>query len=253
MTDSPYESPLTDITAPPTLQTITSSPYGSYRDLRGIAKALLALLVLLGLLELVAVGAALFSISEIQSASTDKQLDQLDSINQGITLFFTLIFLITAVVWCVWTNKSCKNAWFFNAQSGVRPATEVFKPGWAVGYYFIPLVNLWRPMQAMVFIRDAITKHTGSVGTIVGWWWFFWILSNIFSKVTDRIYTENTLEAYIGNQNLIIYLSPIDVASTISAFILVKRITRAQTESAIAHGVITNSAMIPSTQIQVIS
>ena len=56
-----------------------------------------------------------------------------------------------------------------------------FTPGWAVGWYFVPIANLWKPYQAMKEIWRA-SKNPGNwqaetTSGFLGWWWFWWIIS----------------------------------------------------------------------------
>lgn len=237
MSDNPYAPPSAPLNANPQTGRANGSPYGPYRDIRGLSRVLLGLLALIGFLELVRVGAAFFSISKVEGANTQEELEGLDAFNGGLLAFYLLTYLLAVVFWCVWTNKSCKNAWFFRSINKVPSGSETFTPGWAVGYYFIPIVLLWKPMQAMGFIRDAATCFAGSVGPVVGWWWFFWIISSVATRISSRVFTGDSYEDYIGNQNLTIWLSPIGIASVVTAFVLIKKLSAAQDESAAECGV----------------
>ena len=59
--------------------------------------------------------------------------------------------------------------------------TPRFSPGWAVAYWFVPVVNLWYPCVAMKEIwrasspdssRGAGLHHDAGVVT---WWWYIWL------------------------------------------------------------------------------
>lgn len=236
MSDSPYETPSAEVIVPSGHMAASNSPYGEYRDIRGVAKMLMLFLLAMGILELTFVGAAFFSISELQNPSSDERLDQLDSINQGIGVLYGVFSIVTIVIWCTWTHRSCKNAWFFNSLGRSPLISEGYTPGWAVGYYFIPIVMLWKPFQAMIFIRDSVTRLSSPIGMITGWWWTFWILTIFSERIASKTYIGDTYDDYIGAQNLTICLSPLAVASVITAMLLVRRISKAQTESAVAGG-----------------
>ena len=57
-----------------------------------------------------------------------------------------LMAIITGIIYLMWLHRAYQNL----------PALGVTKldatPGWAVGYYFIPILNLFRPYQTMVEI-----------------------------------------------------------------------------------------------------
>ena len=48
-----------------------------------------------------------------------------------------------AIAWCVWQHRAHANLWAF-ARSGLR-----FTPGWAVGWWFVPIASLWKPFEAV--------------------------------------------------------------------------------------------------------
>ena len=79
-----------------------------------------------------------------------------------------------------------------NAHS-VAPLSQRYTPGWAIGYFFIPIVCLWRPYQAL---RDAYESfldlsRDGKDNVIFPLWWFAWIVSNILG----RLLLQSTMEA----------------------------------------------------------
>ena len=60
-------------------------------------------------------------------------------------------------------------------------------PGWAVGWYFVPLANLVMPYQAMRETWDA--SHEAAAleeereTALLPWWWGLWLVTNIISNV----------------------------------------------------------------------
>jgi len=88
-----------------------------------------------------------------------------------------IVFIVTVVLWCVWQHRAQANAVQL-AGGGLQ-----FTPGWAVGWWFIPVANLWKPFQA---VRELwMASHGGArwrtVGTwpVIGWWWGFWIANGV--------------------------------------------------------------------------
>ena len=60
-----------------------------------------------------------------------------------------LIYLISGVLILMWIYRANHNARALGA------ANMDFTPGWSVGWYFIPIANLWKPYQAMKEIWKA--------------------------------------------------------------------------------------------------
>lgn len=95
-----------------------------------------------------------------------------------------LVGLISSVVLVsLWTFRAMKNLHLAGAD--VR-----MSPGWAVGWYFIPFANLWKPFEGMLQIWRASRAQAGQpikVAGYVGWWWAAWIASNMLSNLSLRL------------------------------------------------------------------
>lgn len=106
-------------------------------------------------------------------------IDTLMRINLAMALASGIFFLV----------------WFYNAHDNLRylgAQNLQFTPGWAVGVFFVPILNLFRPYMAAQEIyrasspdvsqdrlgflggRDIFDVHTArsaSISTIINWWW----------------------------------------------------------------------------------
>jgi Domain of unknown function (DUF4328) len=108
-----------------------------------------------------------------------------DARQQFIGIIQVVIFVISGILILKWIYRANFNA----RQLG---ATEMqFTPGWSVGWYFIPFANLWKPYQAMKEIWKASINpqdwKSEAVPSLLGWWWFFWIVSNMFGNASFRM------------------------------------------------------------------
>jgi len=94
-----------------------------------------------------------------------------------------LLYIVTVVFFCIWIHRIVNNAHSF-ANSMLR-----YTPGWAVGYFFIPILNLFRPYQALnqasqVFIDN---ETEGKRKVLFPLWWTFWIITNIVDRIVFKI------------------------------------------------------------------
>ncbi len=101
----------------------------------------------------------------------------------AISALLTLLaFIATSVPFLMWIHRANRNARALGAQD-MR-----FTPGWSVGWFFVPLLSLWKPYQAMKEIwqasQDPHTWQEQEVGPIVGRWWTLWLLSNFLGQMT---------------------------------------------------------------------
>lgn len=82
--------------------------------------------------------------------------------------------LITVIVVLNWIHRANHNA----RQLGA--ADMHFTPGWAVGWYFVPIAWFWKPYQAMTEIwrasRNPADWRRKPVSPLLPWWWVLWIV-----------------------------------------------------------------------------
>lgn len=83
--------------------------------------------------------------------------------------------------------------WIYRAHANLRAAdieTE-FSPGWAVGWYFVPIANLFKPFQAMRELWNASHMAPTDFGSDapgdVKVWWGFFIVGNILANISTRM------------------------------------------------------------------
>jgi hypothetical protein len=96
------------------------------------------------------------------------------------------LILIGAIVIGMWIYRAHKNV----EELGVRGKS--ISPGWAVGWFFVPIGNLFKPCQAMlelwkasdprVLIGDRNWRRSSGTALIAGWW-VGWLLSSILHNV----------------------------------------------------------------------
>jgi hypothetical protein len=106
-----------------------------------------------------------------------------------------LVYLPTAVVFLMWMHRSYKNL----LEMGTRGLT--YSPGWAVGGFFVPFLNFVRPCQVVQEMwraslpgwpeDDSRGWHRASGSALVGTWWAFWLISNVYSWVVLRVALDN--------------------------------------------------------------
>lgn len=102
--------------------------------------------------------------------------------------------------------------WIYRAHSNL-PALGAenldYSPGWAVGYFFIPILNLFRPYQVMSEIwrgsnpalySTTIGKILRSSSSLVGWWWGMFLIMSYLNNVVSLRFTRhiNTDEDFIN-------------------------------------------------------
>lgn len=112
------------------------------------------------------------------------------------------IFVAAGIAFLMWTYRAKSNA----GATGARGLS--YSPAMAVGSYFIPILNLGMPAQAMqeLYKSSADPRDWEAVDSLrlIHVWWFFWISGNIAGVVAWRLQTG---EAYQASASVIGMLS----------------------------------------------
>jgi hypothetical protein len=95
-----------------------------------------------------------------------------------LQMFFALlqfvIFIVTGVLFLIWIHRAYKNL----SALGVRSLE--YTPGWAVGWFFVPLASLYMPYRIVkeIWLKSGsqvrapagTLRPQGSSSTLLGWW-----------------------------------------------------------------------------------
>jgi hypothetical protein len=91
--------------------------------------------------------------------------------------------VITAIVFLTWVYRAHKNL------DSLRVGALEYSHGWAVGWFFVPIMNIVRPKQVLDEIWEGSEAPGNSM--ITGVWWACWILSGVLSRVAGAMATAN--------------------------------------------------------------
>jgi len=159
------------------------------------------------------------------SATASEAFDRRERFLNVMELF---LFAVTSVLALKWIHRANFNARQLGAE-GMR-----FTPGWAVGSFFIPVVNLWKPYQAMKEIWKASSSPSNwqgaPSGALLGIWWFLWILSAFANYAVLRFFWAigERIQDFIAANALAAVMGVLEIPLTVSFLILVKKIHKMQ-------------------------
>lgn len=134
--------------------------------------------------------ALLERVAALGGAEVDKalwgELEASDGRRLRSTIAMALAFLACAVVSLCWLHRARRNLDDLGAED-LR-----FTPGWTVGWFFIPVLHLFRPFQAVSELWRASADPQGrwaeaGVGLLLPAWWLAWITSNLVGQVEGRL------------------------------------------------------------------
>lgn len=83
------------------------------------------------------------------------------------------------IVWLIWQHQATANLWA-RGYAGLKT-----RPGWAVGWWFIPFANLAMPLVCMLELdrRSTPDGTPRRAAAVLGWWWAAWLASSIVPVV----------------------------------------------------------------------
>lgn len=141
-----------------------------------------------------------------------------------------LVLMLACYAWAgCWVYRVACNA----RALGARGLDD--SPGWAVGWYAVPVMNLVRPMRAMsqIWLASHAPARWQKLGTpgLLGAWWGFWIAGNLsYWFVTQYLRPEHTFDGLHTQQVLLLCGQALNLAAAALFLLVVVRLTRAQVE-----------------------
>lgn len=178
----------------------------------------------------------------IMGASLMGDLSQMAMINRGFTteeaevndarqsmmgLILLGVYLVTAITFMRWIYRANVNCRGFGAQG------MTFTPGWSVGWYFVPFLNLVRPFQAMREIWQVSTNpkrwQTVEDTGLLTVWWTLWIITRILGQISFRMSMDVTDLSSLENATTVsIVTAVVEVPLSLVAIRMVGRIYEKQ-------------------------
>ena len=107
-----------------------------------------------------------------------------DARQKTIGLFQFVVFVVTGIACLRWIHRASSNAHVLAGRA------LQFTPGWAVGWYFIPVLCLWKPFQAMSEIAQVSASAARRPLPDLGPWWTFWLIGNLSGSLAFNLQRE---------------------------------------------------------------
>jgi hypothetical protein len=109
-----------------------------------------------------------------------------------------------------------------------------FTPGWAVGWWLIPVANLFKPFQTVRELWKASDPSPGWRSTrtwpVIGWWWAGWIVANVIGRIAFASFRDDPdgVEPLLAGNRWLIGGEVVTIATAILAIMIVRRVTERQ-------------------------
>lgn len=138
----------------------------------------------------------------------------------GVVLFMPSLF-ISGIVSLCWVYGASRNA------HALKNGRLTSSPGWAVGWFFVPIASLYKPFETMKEIwmvsAGPTDKRRNNV-TMIAAWWLLFIGGNIILRVADPSNDDSaSYAATPGNIAFVVGLAAI-LTSTALFFLIVRTV-----------------------------
>ena len=134
-------------------------------------------------------------------------------------------YIALVVLFCLWIPRANRNARALGA-TGMR-----FTPRWCVIWYVIPIMNLFKPYQAMKEIwmasvpADATPWQQRAASPLLGWWWALWLASGVAGRLSFRLsWRAEELDEILRASWATFVADALDIPLAIVAMLLVRGI-----------------------------
>ncbi|WP_309711932.1 DUF4328 domain-containing protein [Armatimonas sp.] len=200
-----------------------------YRELDSLTRPLKVLLWLGAAVAFGSLVSSVMVLTELNApgyrSSTEPTASDLREAVVGIA--HLVLYLVTVVVFARWIIRAHKNLPALGADRAN------ITPGWAVGYFFVPFLNLWKPFEAMRELwnisGDPRDPNISKTPGLLGIWWGLWLVSNYLGQAMMRTsMTEQSLDSVKSNTMLGVADGFLSILLCIAAAQVVTEITQRQ-------------------------
>jgi hypothetical protein len=199
----------------------------SYIPLRGRVQALTVVFVILALVCAAAVWSGWLEAQLMDRFIAGEEVTEAEATSNdnrqaafGIIQF--ALSIAAAVVFIRWLHGAYRNV------SLVAPAEKRYGTGWAIGSWFVPIMNLFRPKQIVNDVWRAGGKNAEDAqpGWLLGAWWLLWLVGNFAVNAAARAYTDaDTPEELKTGTVLFMVSDTMSVIGAIAAIYVVQQAT----------------------------
>ena len=194
--------------------------YRSGRKRANFAVVLLSLITLVSLATLLHDITGLGMAAEIQAgALTDGEINAFDTRAAALDTAYEVIFVATAIAYLAWVSRSVDNVRVLGG------GTPMATPRWSIGWWFVPVANLFKPFQIVADLNQRMATPTRTGGTrLVMAWWIAWIGRGIVGAVVVSMLTQGTSEVPHGYLTTAIFIGAVDIVAAILAIAVIRQI-----------------------------
>jgi len=159
-----------------------------------------------------------------------------NELREGVVgMLLAIVCFGVVVVFATWTYRMNANIHALGSNN-LR-----YTPGWAVGWYFVPIANLWKPYQVVrelwLASKDPAGWQTARSIKLLSWWWTTWLAYLFLPLVSVAYMMRLSVEGDAFSPLLLIELfgvvyAALGLGAAILAYLLVTKIGAFQAQAA---------------------
>jgi Domain of unknown function (DUF4328) len=151
-----------------------------------------------------------------------------DSIAQPVAIVQLLSTVVAITLVARWIMR-------VNANAQTVSDSMTISPGWNVGYFFVPIVNLWKPFEGIrqSWQASVAPHHPASVAVpiVMRWWWGLWLATNILGNISFRLGLRGGADGLIASSWIDLVTFLIDVPLVWFLVQVIQQLTAIQRDS----------------------
>ncbi len=189
------------------------------RSLTKFVKVMLWISIATGIIYLIS---DLMQMNLLSSSFSQSEAEANDARQGAVGILFLVVFIVTGIAFFKWTYRANVNCRGFGAD-GMK-----FTPGWTVGWYFVPFMNLFKPYQALKEIWQVSNNPSNWLNqggnALLGWWWAMWIIGGILGQISFRMAMAATNKSSLEAATSVSIVS--DLVSILTAWLLLAIVSK---------------------------
>jgi Domain of unknown function (DUF4328) len=229
MENNPYAPPASSVEGAP--EVTRENVESGFRDLSGISKKL-SVLLLIGIgVDLLGIISSLMQLNLLSREHYSMQDATANDLREReLAVLQLVLYIVTVIVFGRWIYLAHRNLLSLDARY-LR-----FRPGWAVGCFFVPIINLWAPYQAMRDLAKASRspRHWELEDTppVIIIWWVLWLIVEFMDRgIFGAELRAQTVPELFNLTIIQLVAAVLSIPLYLLALYIVRRITRDQSES----------------------
>jgi hypothetical protein len=235
MSTNPYSPPAASLDD----AGIPTGPGVGFKSLTPIAKAITMVMATYVGAELLSDWNTVVAMGVVRRALAEQPYDQseltaIDVRAQALNVLGYAVSIATVVLFCVFMPRANRNARWFRSPMSITA-------GWAAGYFFMPIVCLWMPYQAMKEIWQGsdpdptVQAFTVRVPGLLPWWWGGFVAYGVAARVPQTVNSLIGLgsETFMTRAWVDLGRSLVSIVAIVLAIAVVRAVARRQDQRAV--------------------